>query len=59
MSESALVILALKILSPLLNELIDYLAGRSNKPPAFLLNAPKHLQSEVALARKLKKAQTP
>ena len=55
MTEASLVTLAIRILTPLLGELVDYLAGRTKTPPAFLINVPAHLQSEAALVRKLYK----
>ena len=53
MGTAEAVVLALKILAPLVEQLVKYLMKETDEQPAFLLTLPDMLQSEIALARKL------
>lgn len=53
MGTAEAVILAIRLLTPLITELAKYIAGKTDEKPAFLLTLPDTLVSEVELARKL------
>lgn len=53
MGTAEAVVLALKILAPLVEQLVKYLMRETDEKPAFLLTLPETLVSEVELARKL------
>lgn len=53
MGTAEAVILAIRLLTPLITELAKYIARETDKKPSFLLTLPDPLASEVELARKL------
>lgn len=53
MGTAEAVILAIRLLTPLITELAKYIARETDEKPDFLLSLPETLQSELELARKL------
>lgn len=53
MGTAEAVVLAIKLLAPVIEQLVKYLTRETDEKPDFLLSLPETLQSELELARKL------